>query len=138
MTPITEKTGAQLREVRQALLKLHKILLEVERQNHERVAGRIENSYQFLQLVMQDKTFAWLRYLSELIVQIDELLDTEEGPSEDRARQLLEQARFLVTPAEDGDEFQKKYFTALQESPAVVLAHAEVVRVLGKKVTQLH
>src|SRR5688500_14333771 len=128
---ITEKTRQQLTNVRQVLLRLHKTLLEFEREGYERARGRISNSYQFLQLVMSDSWFAWLRQLSELIVEMDELLAARETPSETTAVALLEQSGLLLTPTESGSEFQRKYFTAMQQSPEVVVAHSEFARVLG-------
>ena len=128
---LTEKTRQQLTSVRQVLLRLHKTLLEFERQGYERAHGRISNSYQFLQLVMSDPWFAWLRQLSELIVEMDELLAIREAASESTALALMEQSRILLTPAESGSEFQRKYFTAMQQSPEVVVAHSEFARVLG-------
>ena len=133
MTPeeLTAATREQLTKVRTVLLRLHKNLLDFERGGYERARGRIENSYAFLQLVMGDPWFAWLRQLSELIVEMDELLAAKETPKESTARALIQQATILLTPSEDGSEFQKKYFVAMQESPEVVLAHSEFAAVLG-------
>ncbi|HVQ37641.1 MAG TPA: hypothetical protein VMS31_08910 [Pyrinomonadaceae bacterium] len=128
---ITEKTRQQLVNVRGALLRLHKTLLDFERQAFEREQGTISNSYQFLQLVMSDPWFAWLRQLSELIVEMDELLAAKEPPAESTALALVQQARILLTPSETGSEFQRKYSGAIQQSPEVVLAHAEFAAVLG-------
>jgi hypothetical protein len=128
---VSESTIKKLRELRTALLHLHKTLLEFEREGYERVHGKIDNSYRYLNLVMQNPWFAWLRHLSELIVQMDELLDTREPVSETTAAALIEQARILLTPNETGPEFQRKYFASVQRSPEVVLAHAEFARVLG-------
>ncbi len=127
-----------LRAVRQSLLGLHKALLESEREVYERARGRIENSYEVLKLVMHDPWFAWLHSLSELIVQIDEMLDADEPPSGSDGNSLIVQARVLLTPSEAGREFQRKYFTALQQSPDVVLAHGEVMKLLGKRPSQVH
>jgi hypothetical protein len=128
---LLDGTRQKLREVRTALLRLHKILLEHERDSYERANGKIGNSYEYLNLVMHDPSFAWLRHLSELIVQIDELLDAKEGASEGTASALLEQSRLLLTPNEVGPEFQRKYFSSVQESPDVVLAHADFARLFG-------
>jgi hypothetical protein len=123
----------QLREVRQSLLHLHKALLESEREIYERRHGRIETNYRFLELLMHDPWFDWLHRLSELIVQIDEMLDAEEPPGKRSVDGVIDQAKGLLAPAEDGSgEFQRKYFAALQESPEVVLAHGEVVKILDK------
>ncbi len=128
---LTAETREQLTRVRTVLLRLHKTLLEFERVNYERERGKIDNSYAYLQLVMSDPWFAWLRQLSELIVEMDELLAAKEAPDEATAKALIQQAAILLTPLESGTEFQKKYFAAMQQSPEVVLAHSEFASVLG-------
>jgi hypothetical protein len=128
----------KLREVREALLRLHKVLLNYQREVWERGNGRIENSYELLNLVLHDQKFAWLHYLSEFVVHIDESLSLDEVHSEEDVAGVLEQARFLIVPAEVGDSFQSNYFRALQNSPDVVLAHSEAVRALGKRVADVH
>jgi hypothetical protein len=128
---LSERTRERFRAVRQVLLRLHKTLLDFERQAYERDHGRISNSYEYLNLVMQNPWFAWLRHLSELIAQMDELLDAGDSANENTALALIEQSRILLTPAESGNEFQRKYFESVQQSPEVVLAHAEFAKVLG-------
>lgn len=127
---ITEETRQQLLSLRTVLLRVHKTLLDFERQGYEREHGKIGTSYEFLNLVMSDPWFAWLRQLSELIVEMDELLAAKETPNENTGVALIQQAVMLLTPSEAGSEFQRKYFTAMQ-SPEVVLAHAEFAKVLG-------
>jgi hypothetical protein len=128
---LTGATREQLTKVRTTLLRLHKTLLDFERLGYERARGKIATSYAFLQLVMNEPGFAWLRQLSELIVEMDELLAAKETPGESTARALIQQASILLTPAESGSEFQKKYFVAMQQSPEVVVAHSEFAGVLG-------
>ena len=43
---------------------------------------------------------------------------------------LIERAKTLLAPAEEGTEFQKNYFLALQQSPDVVLLHSEIMKLL--------
>jgi hypothetical protein len=129
--PLSDGTAQKLRGVRTALLRLHKTLLDFERQGYEREHGRITNSYEVLQLVMSHPWFAWLRKLSELIVEMDEVLDARNPSEESTAIALIQHSRLLLTPNEAGDEFQRKYFAAVQEAPEVVLAHAEFANVLG-------
>ncbi len=96
---ISAATRERLRRVRRALLLLHKTLLDFEREGFERVRGRIESSGEFLQLVLHDEWFAWLRPLSALVVQIDELLDAEEA-TEREADALIAQAREMLKTEE--------------------------------------
>lgn len=130
-TEITDQTRERLVNVRLVLLRLHKTLLEYERQGYEREHAKISNSYAFLQLVMSDPWFSWLRQLSELIVEMDELLALREPANESTARALVEQSRMLLTPTEAGSEFQRKYFAAVQQSPEVTLGHAELAQLFG-------
>ena len=132
---VSELTRDTLKDLRHGLLRLHKLLLDLERRDYERTRGRIGNSYEFLQLVLKDPWFDWLHRLSELIVQIDESLDTREAetpPTEEDAKALIERAKNLLAPSESGTQFQKNYFLALQQSPDVVLLHSEVMRLLGR------
>jgi hypothetical protein len=124
-------TVQELPDIRQSLLRLHKVLLDFERETYERAHDRIESSYQFLNLVMNDPWFAWLRNLSELIVLMDEMLAGDEPPTEVQAQEAIEQSRELIAPSEGSGEFQRKYFKALQESPDVVLAHSQTAKLLG-------
>jgi hypothetical protein len=133
---VSETTTNQLKQLRQGLLRLHKLLLDLERRGFERARGRIGNSYEFLQLVLKDPWFDWLHRLSELIAQIDEALDTltsESPATEEDVRALISRARLLLAPAESGTEFQKNYFLALQQSPDVVLLHSELVKLFSEK-----
>ena len=131
----SDTTRDSLKVLRQGLLRLHKLLLDLERRDFERARGRISNSYEFLQLVLKDPWFDWLHRLSELIVQIDETLDTHDSDApatEADAGALVERAKALLSPSETGTEFQKNYFLALQQSPDVVLLHSEIMRLLGR------
>ena len=131
----SDLTRGSLKELRHGLLRLHKLLLDLERRVYERARGPISNSYEFLQLVLKDPWFDWLHRLSELIVQIDESLDTRDPEmpmTEQDAKALVERAKTLLAPSESGTQFQKNYFLALQQSPDVVLLHSEVMRMLGR------
>jgi hypothetical protein len=124
-------SARRLTDLRNGLLKLHKVLLDSERARYERDIERINSSGQMLNLVLHDPWFAWLHELSELIVLIDERLDSEEPATAFEAGRLLAQARGLLTPAESGTGFRKQYFEALQRDPDVVIAHGAAMKVFG-------
>lgn len=124
----------RVENARQALLHVHRALLESERVGYERIHGRVENSHTLLQLVIHDPWFAWLRPISEIIVQMDQWLD-EKRPAPDApdlAEILLAQARDRLRPDEAGAEFQQRYHRLLQRDPAVAVAHAEVRRLMDR------
>lgn len=115
----------RLTDLRNGLLRLHKTLLDSERAIYEREVARVKSANELLQLVMYDPWFAWLHELSELVVLIDETLESKEPLNGIDAERFITQARALLMPNETGRGFEKRYFEALQRDPDVVLAHAE-------------
>src|SRR3954447_15035104 len=92
--------------IRNSLLALHKILLELERQRYERTNGRINDMFQLLNLTINDAAFAWLRPLSAFIVEIDEKADDKEKPmTSGEAAAFLKEARILLSPNQVGNDF---------------------------------
>ena len=120
----------QLADLRMRLLGLHKALLDDAKRAYELDRGDVGSSANLLQLLIADPWFAWLRPVSELIVRIDETLLPDSPATDADAVALVEQVEQLLTASETGEGFQGRYFEALQRQPAVVLAHAEVRRVL--------
>jgi hypothetical protein len=116
--------------LRQALLRLHKTLLEMERRDYEKAHGVVSTGELF-RLVVDDAQFAWLHNISEFVVRIDESLSSDEGVTEEGAHVSISLARKLFAPTETGDGFQKQYFDAIQRDPAVVMEHAELVRLFN-------
>jgi len=123
----------QLQELRHALLKLHKALVDSERVTYEQTMGAIQSPSHFLQLVTRDPWFAWLQPMSKLIVAIDEALDEKEPLTNAGVDNFLQQTRLLLVVSEEGDGFSKHYFDALQRDPDVVFAHAEVAKLIGPR-----
>ncbi|HYR74221.1 MAG TPA: hypothetical protein VEM96_00125 [Pyrinomonadaceae bacterium] len=117
-----------LQELRRNLLHLHKTLLDMERADFERISGRL-TSGELLQLVINHAQFAWLRQISALVVQMDEMLGAEEPATKSDVDNLLDQARLLFTSSAD-KTFREKYQAALQRAPAAVMAHAEIAKLL--------
>src|SRR5579859_3824916 len=68
---------AQVAEVAETLRALHKALLDALRVSFEKLHGRIEGPGAFLQLVLHDPLFAWLRPMSALIAELDDTADGE-------------------------------------------------------------
>lgn len=122
--------GARLRltNLREALLDLHKTLIDSERVRYEQTFGPITSPANFLRLLTDDPWFAWLRPLSRFIAEIDELLDTEEPLSSGAAEQMSKAARAMLVPNETGEGFGREYFDALQRDPNVVMAHSGVMK----------
>jgi hypothetical protein len=121
-----------LKELRDGLLHLHSVLLTSERALYERDVERIRSQAHFLELLLNDAAFAWLRELSQLIVLIDESLEADQAPGPIEAERLVARARGLLLPAETGAAFEVRYLAALQRDPDVVVAHSSAMQLLRR------
>jgi len=125
---LTKAEITRLRELRGRLLHLHKTLLDMERQDYEKRFGRVTTG-ELLQLVINHTQFAWLRIISALVVEIDEVLNGEEHATLSGSEDLISQARLLFTSPRN-EEFRTRYQAALQHEPAAVMAHSTVMQLL--------
>ena len=123
--------AAILKSSRDLLLKLHKGMIDHERSIYEETNGPV-NSGQFLNLLLDDADFAWLRRFSSLIVEIDETFDSKEGADESLVDELLKRVRELVTLDDAEDYYRVKYESALQQNVELVGIHGELKALLRK------
>jgi len=109
------------------VLHLHRLLVEIERRDYERAHGRL-SAGALLHNLIHDVTFAWLRPLTTLIAQMDELMD---GPPDEEAMGTsVGELRDLLRPDAEGNDFQKRYAALLQQEPDLVVAHGSLVRAI--------
>lgn len=128
-------TRDDLRALRLPLLALHKTVLATERLTLERVHGELSGA-QFLQIVSDPLRYGWLQPFSALILAIDDTLDLEEGDDADEIatpEELLERARELLLPPKADTPFGRRYVSLMQRAPHLVLAHADVARLLRQR-----
>ena len=125
-----ENFRERLTQLREALLHLHKALVDSERVSYEQNIGTIPSPNHFLQLLTNDPWFAWLHPISELIVTMDEALDAKAKIplTAEMTAALVKQTAALLVASETGEGFPRHYFDALQRDPDVVMAHAEAAR----------
>jgi hypothetical protein len=122
----------RLKEIREVLLALHKALLDSERTSYEIVHGKIASPAAFLQLLINDAYFAWLRPVTTLLVQIDETLAAKNPPAADKDfEQLITDTRALLSPSREANGFWKFYATAVDRDPGVAVYHEDLQRRLG-------
>jgi hypothetical protein len=105
--------------------------MESERAAYERDVEHIKTTGQYLNLVLNDPWFSWLRELSQFVVMVDETLGQDEPASDEEGGRLIAAARALVIPAEDGDRFGRSYWQAMQRDPGAVLAHRDMMQVFA-------
>src|SRR6185436_6373842 len=94
----------KLKNARNLLLKLHKSMIDLEREIHEGIHGKL-NSSEFLNLLLEDEDFAWLRQFSMLIVEIDEMFAQKDVIAVEMIDANLAKVRELVEMTEPDEYF---------------------------------
>lgn len=109
------------------LRALHKALLQPARARYEALHGPVPGTLQLLQLLVQDPSFAWLRRLSELMADLDEMIDGD-APTDDEQGAVRRELEQLLSPA--GGDLWAAVTAALQDHADVATAYARVRQLL--------
>jgi hypothetical protein len=121
-----------LKNARNILLKLHKSMLDLEREMYEGIHGKL-NATEFLNLLLEDEDFAWLRQFSMLIVEIDEMFDLKADVTAEMIDANLKKVRELVQMTEPDEYFRAKYQFALQRDPDAAGLHSQLKGLLHEQ-----
>jgi hypothetical protein len=130
---LTDETRQTLKDLSKSLLRLHKTLLEAAKAEYETANGAIANANQYLQLVLNDAHFAWLRKLSSLVALIDEAASVRRPATQPDAVALIDETRRLLNFEEADEDFNNKFQAALQKNADAVVAHNDALNLAAKK-----
>jgi len=122
-TPDTPERAAlrgALRDVSKALLPLHRALIDAAKDDYAFAVAPVKPS-QLLQLLTDDPFFAWLKPLTSLIVDIDEMARTDFEPPDIAG--IAERVDRLFGAKPD-EAFAAQYVPMLQRSIDVAIGHA--------------
>jgi hypothetical protein len=114
-----------LKNARNLLLKLHKAMVDLEREMYEGIHGK-QTAGQFLNLLLEDEDLEWLRKFSMLIVEIDEMFDLKTEVTDEMVDANITKVRELVAMSETDDYFKAKYQFALQRDPNAAGLHSQL------------
>jgi hypothetical protein len=123
------EAAERLKSARNILLKLHKSMLDLERDMHEGIHGKL-NAGEFLNLLLEDEDFSWLRQFSMLIVEIDEMFDLKADLSAEMIDANLKKVKELVEMTEPDEYFRAKYQFALQRDANAAGLHSQLKKIL--------
>jgi len=120
-----------LKNARNGLLKLHKALIDFERATYEGFHGKL-TAGQFLNVLLENEDFSWLRKFSMLIVEIDEMFDLKDGIEAGMIEANLLKVRELVAMTEDDAYFRAKYQFAISRDVDAAALHSEIKAILSR------
>ena len=121
----------KLKNARNLLLKLHKVMLDREREIYEGIHGPLKPT-QFLNVLLEDMDFDWLRRFSMLIVEIDEMFAARDGAPAEMVSANLARVEELIEMREHDEFFKAKYQFSLQSVPEAAALHSEIKLVLTR------
>lgn len=119
-----------LKAGRDGLLSLHKSLVDFERAAYEGIRGEV-TAGDFLNLLIEDPGFSWLRRFSTLIVDIDEMFAQKDGFAEEAVDTHLSKLRSIVQMNDADEEFVARYQAALQQDLDAAAKQGDLRRLLG-------
>jgi trans-aconitate methyltransferase len=120
------------KEIRNEMLRLHKTLLDIEKANYEAEFGKLSPN-QLLHLLFENEKFTWLRTISTLISEIDEMFASRKGIDEDLKRELYKKTHDLFDEEAVGDEeFKAKYRANLNTETDVAFHHVKILKLFAK------
>jgi len=127
-TPERAELREALRGVSKALLPLHRALINAAREDYA-FAYEPVSPTQLLGLLGDDPFFAWLKPVTAIIVDLDEMVRRDfEWADADEVLGRIER-HFGATPE---DAFAAQYVPILQRDVDVAIGHAAVRQALGK------
>ena len=135
MSYASDATPKPLAALGNGLRNLHRALVAHARHDFEQQRGAVLGAGELLQLLTSDTHFAWLRSLSELIVDVDVFLEADPAPTDDETSAVRAEVERLIAPAKPSapePDFARRYWQSVHEDPQVAIAHGEVRQALDR------
>ena len=127
-------SAADWRKLASALRELHRALVERARRDYEKKHLVTLGPGELLQLLTANDDFAWLRSLSELMVEID-LVGDASPPHQDEIataiRAAVEHVLAPAHPANTASPFAQRYWSYVHDDPHAAMAHAGVKQAIA-------
>ncbi len=125
-----DQKKANLKVIRDKFLRFHKVLMDWDRANYEREFGPT-SAGKFLELLLSDERFVWLRTISTLIVRIDEAFNLDDGISNDMLEAFYtEISDMFDKESEEYSQFKDKLEIAQTNLPDGKILNDEIVGLL--------
>jgi len=117
-----------------SLMALHRALIERAKKDYERAYEPVEGPGHFLRLLMEDRYFSWLRPLSELMANIDQIRELEPSARDEVSAAVRDTLEQLIAPPSGNPlstEFTSHYWPMVLEEPEVTMSHAGVKQAIS-------
>ncbi|HXH41586.1 MAG TPA: hypothetical protein VNN08_23375 [Thermoanaerobaculia bacterium] len=117
-----------LREISKLLLPLHRALIDVAKEDYAFAVAPVKPA-QLLQLLTDDPFFAWLKPVTSLIVDIDEMARTDFEAAD--VAVIADRLDHLFGAKAEG-AFSAQYIPMLQRSVDIAIGHVELRKAVAR------
>lgn len=117
-----------LREVSKLLLPLHRALIDAAKEDYALAVAPVKPA-QLLQLLTDDPFFEWLKPVTALIVDIDEMVRTDFEAADVTA--IADRIDLLFGAKAEG-AFSSQYIPMLQRSVDIAIGHAALRKAVSR------
>ena len=122
---------AELTKITQLLLRVHKSLLQFQKEKYEAQNDKQLSPYDVLHLSMSHEDFDWLKKITSLVVRMDESLDDENTVVADLHRSVVAEVHSLFDQSEMYADFKSKLMVAQSRDPLLVTQVLELKKFIG-------
>ena len=126
-----ENIKADLTKISQLLLRVHKSLLQFQKEKYEAQNEKTLSPYDVLHLSMSHEDFDWLKKITSLVVRMDESLDDENTVLADLHRSVLTEVHSLFDESDMYADFKSKLNVAQSRDPMLVVQVLELKKFVG-------
>lgn len=126
-----ENHKAALTKITQLLLRVHKSLLQFQKEKYEAQNDKQLSPYDVLHLSMSHEDFDWLKKITSLVVRMDESLDDEKTVVADLHRSVVTEVHSLFDESEMYADFKAKLMVAQSRDPMLVVQVLELKKFIG-------
>lgn len=127
--PVDHK--AELTKITQLLLRVHKSLLQFQKEKYEAQNDKQLSPYDVLHLSMSHEDFDWLKKITSLVVRMDESLDDENTVVAELHQSVLTEVHSLFDQSEMYADFKSKLMVAQSRDPVLVTQVLELKKFIG-------
>ena len=126
--PARASVRAALRDLSRTLIPLHRRLIEETKADYVFAYAPVDSPAQLLGLLQSDPFFEWLKPITTLIVDIDEMVRVDFEPA--AAEQIAARTEAMFGSEADAT-FTARYVPILQRDVDVAIGHAAIRKLIA-------
>ena len=115
-----------LQKVQSALMQVHRNLIGSLKSDREQILGHSISPVDWLQMMITQAEYAWLKTLSGLMADFDALIDNHEVTEKELQIAQQELGKLFLRSSIHADDFHSKYTQALRRDSELMLYHGQL------------